>query len=245
LILVAIAVLPHLAVAQIPDEFTNLKVLPKDIGRGELMDIMRGYAGALGVRCIHCHLGEDPSDLSTVDFVSDEREAKRVARSMMKMVDQINGTLLPATGREDLKQVNCQTCHHGITTPQSLKSLLAATIEAEGIEAGIAQYHELREEHYGSDSYDFSPATLNSLAEHFARIQQDAAMGIELVKINLEFYPDSHYSLFMMGGLQAATEDYDAAIASITRALELDPGNGWYEKTLGRLKAAREEQPQE
>jgi len=48
--------------AEIPDEFTNLEVLPEDITRGELVSIMRGFAGALGVRCNHCHVGEDPSD---------------------------------------------------------------------------------------------------------------------------------------------------------------------------------------
>jgi len=35
------------ASAQVPEKFTNLKVLPQDIGRGELVGIMRGYADAL------------------------------------------------------------------------------------------------------------------------------------------------------------------------------------------------------
>ena len=78
------------AVAQIPDEFTNLKVLPEDIDKRELMGIMRGFAGSLGVRCIHCHVGDDPRNLDTVDFVSDDREPKRVARAMLQMVDEIN-----------------------------------------------------------------------------------------------------------------------------------------------------------
>ncbi len=38
------------AAAQIPDKFTNLKVLPKDISKGELVGIMRAFSGALGVR---------------------------------------------------------------------------------------------------------------------------------------------------------------------------------------------------
>ncbi|HEX3661836.1 MAG TPA: hypothetical protein VHU89_10420, partial [Acidobacteriaceae bacterium] len=32
----------------------NLKVLPKNIAPEELREIMRGYAGALGVRCGFC-----------------------------------------------------------------------------------------------------------------------------------------------------------------------------------------------
>jgi thioredoxin reductase len=43
---------------QIPDKFTNLKVLPKDISKQELQSTMRGFAFALGVRCEHCHVEE-------------------------------------------------------------------------------------------------------------------------------------------------------------------------------------------
>ena len=50
------------ATAQIPDEFTNLKVLPEDIGKRDLVNIMRGFAGAIGKRCNYCHVGENPSD---------------------------------------------------------------------------------------------------------------------------------------------------------------------------------------
>jgi len=38
----------------------------------------------------------------------------------------------------------------------------------------------------------------------------------------------------------ASTGEFDAAIASITRALELDPGNGWYKKNIERLRSAKE-----
>ena len=48
------------AAAQIPDEFTNLKVLPGDIGKRELVNTMRGFAGALGVRWTQCHPGPAP-----------------------------------------------------------------------------------------------------------------------------------------------------------------------------------------
>jgi hypothetical protein len=76
--------------AQIPDKFTNLKVLPKDIQKQDLVKIMRGFSNALNVRCIHCHKGDDPVDLSKVDFASDERENKLVARAMLGMTNGIN-----------------------------------------------------------------------------------------------------------------------------------------------------------
>jgi hypothetical protein len=65
-----------------PQAFTNLKVLPKEIPRAELVATMRGFAGALGVRCTHCHVG--PDDLQGMDFATDEKPAKQVARTMLR-----------------------------------------------------------------------------------------------------------------------------------------------------------------
>lgn len=106
--------------AQIPEKFTNLQVLPKDITRQNLVPIMRSFAMNLGVRCEHCHLGEG-NDLSKFDFASDVRPAKAVARRMLRMVDQINTTLAsvgepPAPGAP---KVTCYTCHRGEVKPKA------------------------------------------------------------------------------------------------------------------------------
>ena len=79
-VLVALA-LATSAAAQIPDQFTNLKVLPKDIAKGELVSLMREFSGALGVRCGHCHVGESATSLEGFDFAADDKEPKRVARA--------------------------------------------------------------------------------------------------------------------------------------------------------------------
>jgi hypothetical protein len=42
----------------IPEKFTNLQVLPKDISRSDLVAMMKGFSGQTGTRCSHCHLGE-------------------------------------------------------------------------------------------------------------------------------------------------------------------------------------------
>ncbi len=76
------------AVAQIPDVFTNLKVLPKDIGKRELINVMRGFAGAVGGRCNYCHVGENADTLEGFDWASDDVETKPVARAMMKMTSE-------------------------------------------------------------------------------------------------------------------------------------------------------------
>lgn len=57
---VAVAVVmifgPGPASGQIPDEFKNLKVLPKDISKRDLTTVMRSFSHALGVRCVECHV---------------------------------------------------------------------------------------------------------------------------------------------------------------------------------------------
>ena len=127
------------AMAQIPDKFVNLKVLPEDISRRELVGVMRGFATGLGVRCQHCHVGEEGQPLSEFDFVSDTKPGKRMARLMLKMVNNINNDHLSAIpGRsEDGLKVECSTCHRGVSRPEKIQSILSEIIESEGAEAAI------------------------------------------------------------------------------------------------------------
>lgn len=106
----------------IPAPPSNLKVLPGATTVRELMPVMKGFTQGLGVRCQHCHVykGEDPDDLNTFDFASDEKPAKVTARSMMKLLAAINSDFLkgvgeaPATGQA---KVTCYTCHRGDRRP--------------------------------------------------------------------------------------------------------------------------------
>ena len=105
--------------AQIPETFTNLQVLPKQIPRRDLVPIMRNFALNLGVRCQHCHVGEG-DDLSKFDFASDARPAKAVARKMLRMVTTINDQLLTGVGEPapaGTQKVTCFTCHRGAIKP--------------------------------------------------------------------------------------------------------------------------------
>jgi hypothetical protein len=104
----------------IPEKFTNLQVLPKDIPRADLVAMMRGFSGQTGSRCSHCHLGEESQDLSEYDFASDARPLKAVARKMMLMVRAINGPLLEGVGAPPAAgaaKVTCYTCHRGAKKP--------------------------------------------------------------------------------------------------------------------------------
>lgn len=224
--------------AQIPDEFTNLQMLPKDIDKRELVSIMRNWAGALGVRCQYCHVGDDPNSLEGYDFASDAKETKKVSRAMMKMTGEINGTLLPATGREMLVRVTCVTCHRGLEKPEALDDLLMSVIDIEGVPAAMERYRKLRDEYYGTGSYDFSPLTLSSVAESLAQQHDDVDGAISLMKLSVELDPDEANSYLVLGQLQMQKGDKDAAVASMERALKLDPDNRWAKRMLERAKSA-------
>jgi hypothetical protein len=101
---------------QLPQKFTNLSVLPKDIAPRDLVDIMKQFCFDLGVRCEHCHQGEG-NDLSKFDFASDARPAKATARVMLKMVAAINTEHLKSLARTPAPNVTCYTCHRGAARP--------------------------------------------------------------------------------------------------------------------------------
>lgn len=221
--------------AQVPDEFTNLKVFPEDIGKRELIGAMRSFSGALGVRCNYCHVG--PDNLEGMDFATDKLETKRVARAMMAMSDEINNTLMPATGRESTLRVRCATCHGGVTRPQALEDVLAAEAEESGVDAAVERYGTLRDEHYGSAAYDFSAGTLTGLAETLAR-GGDMAGAAKFLELNVEHHPDHAYSHLMLGQVHMQGGDKAVAIAAIERALELEPDNEHAKRMLAQVKAA-------
>ena len=97
--------------------YKNLKVLPKDISRQQLLSTMKFFAQSLGVRCTYCHVGEEGKPLSTFDFASDAKDHKNTARGMIQLVAHLNKDHLPLiTGLPDAK-VTCFTCHRGSTKP--------------------------------------------------------------------------------------------------------------------------------
>jgi hypothetical protein len=108
-----------------PSEFKNLQVLPRNITRDELLATMRGFTRGLGVRCDHCHVVTATQPRQEFDFPSDTKENKRAARGMLRMVMEINRTLIPralqAAGErveEGEQFVTCWTCHRGHEEPE-------------------------------------------------------------------------------------------------------------------------------
>ena len=116
--LVADAQAPPQKKDPLPDKFMNLKVLPQDIKKEDLVNTMKAFAQSLGVRCNFCHV-EQGDDLSTYDFMSDEKEHKQQARVMLQMVRDINQNHLPKMAEEGKQppRIGCWTCHRGEEEP--------------------------------------------------------------------------------------------------------------------------------
>jgi hypothetical protein len=98
----------------------NLKVLPKDISREDLIKTMRGFSGALGVECKFCHATNPQTH--KLDFASDAKDDKTIARTMIVMTHTINDQYMsqihdPDAMPED-KHVRCGTCHRGHSMPE-------------------------------------------------------------------------------------------------------------------------------
>ncbi len=123
---------PATTPAAAQSQFKNLQVFPKDIPRDQLIAAMRGFTRSLGVRCNHCHVVTATEPEEKLDFPSDAKEEKRVARVMLRMVQQINGQWMerveeaeghtPAEARAEAaaqQRVSCWTCHRGKTEPES------------------------------------------------------------------------------------------------------------------------------
>jgi hypothetical protein len=96
--------------------YKNLKVLPKDISRADLLSTMKFFSQSLGVRCTNCHVGEEGKPLSTFDFASDAKKDKQTARKMLAMVHRINEQDFGVTDFSKVK-VTCFTCHRGAKKP--------------------------------------------------------------------------------------------------------------------------------
>lgn len=225
------------ASAQVPDQFTNLKVLPKDISKRDLMGVMKEFTAALGVRCDHCHVpGPKPGTLEGFDFASDEPKDKLVAREMMRMVGAINADFIAKAGMESPTEVRCVTCHRGVHDPETLDRKLLGMVEKDGRAAAEASYRELRADYYGTGSYDFTSGTLLSVADALAR-KNDMENAVAIAEFNLEFHGDDAGSHASLAQFYAAAGKKDEAVKSLEKALELDPGNGRYQQMIEKVRS--------
>ena len=118
----ALGIVVIVGIAAVPapaNEYKNLKVLPKDISTKDLSRIMiDDFEDGLGVSCGFCHAEE--KDSHKLDYASDEKPEKEIARLMMKMTLDVNEkyfqTTHPMIGDSTLS-ITCITCHRGQPRP--------------------------------------------------------------------------------------------------------------------------------
>jgi tetratricopeptide (TPR) repeat protein len=223
------------ASAQFPEKFTNLKVLPKDISKVQLQSTMRGFAFALDVRCEHCHVEKAGGKKFEMDFAADDKEAKRTARVMLEMVAAINRDYISKVSKTPPVEVQCVTCHHGLTEPRTLNSVLAEAIDQKGIDSAVALYHDLRQKYYGSGQYDFGETSLNQLSESLmAQKKNKEALAIMEMSFDAN-HPDSVWSYHLLAMAHQVNGQVDKAIADYRKVLELHPDDDWAKEQIQAL----------
>jgi imidazolonepropionase-like amidohydrolase len=121
-----------------------------------------------------------------------------------------------------------------LASKMSIAGILLKTVEEQGVEAAVKQYHELRAAQPGA--YDFREEQLNHLGYHLigmGRIKD--AIGI--LKLNAEAYPQSSNAYDSLGEAYADDGDKELAIENYEKSLQLDPKNRGAIEKLKQLKA--------
>jgi len=241
LLLIVLTTFSQLAPAQIFDNPKNLTVLPKDISAEDLRDSMKAISLGTGFRCSSCHIGEEGQALTSYDFVSDEKELKSRARIMMQMVNAINDGHLATLG-DNRVRVNCVTCHRGVNKPYMTADILTQAAEQGGQKKMLSEYMSLREQYYGTHSYDFSDFTMVEFAgSRAAAGHNDEATSI--LDITLEQNPQSFMALVLYAQIEQQQGNAENAINYYTKAIAANPqAQGFIAPRIEKLKNSRKKQ---
>jgi tetratricopeptide (TPR) repeat protein len=197
---------------------------------------MQAIAQALGVQCAFCHVGPRAAQSKAEGRPPSKYE---IARAMIAMTRDLNARVQTATGKAptEATQVTCVTCHRGVAVPGQLSDIVAKTALAEGPDAAIAQYRDLRQRYYGGQAYDFREDTLLDAGEKLIRLKPQSA--IPVLRLNLEFYPKSVRSYAEIAFAYTRNLDDEAAIAELEKAVAIEPDNGTIRGQLEQLKSYR------
>ena len=96
------------------DVFQNVQLL-KGIPVSEFMTTMGFFSASLGLNCVYCHV---PESLQDWKKFADDVPRKRMARTMIQMVNTINKN--DFGGR---RAITCYSCHRGNQRPKEIPSL--------------------------------------------------------------------------------------------------------------------------
>jgi tetratricopeptide (TPR) repeat protein len=119
---------------------------------------------------------------------------------------------------------------------------LDQTIEMQGIDEAIRQYHELKSAH--PETYDFGEEELNYLGYELLR-RKKFKEAIQILKLNVEAYPHSANVFDSLGEAYLNAGDKPRAIGNYEKSLQLDPHNAGAAEKLKQLQAPAPARPAE
>ena len=117
----------------------------------------------------------------------------------------------------------------------SIAEVLNKTIRDKGVEAGIAQYRELKTSQ--SATYDFAENELNTLGYQLMRTGKTND-ALEIFKLNVEAYPKASNPYDSLGEAYMNLNERELAIINYKKSLELNPGNTGAVEMLKKLERA-------
>jgi tetratricopeptide (TPR) repeat protein len=198
---------------------------------------MNEVAQALGVRCEYCHSAPRGS--------GQPEPKKDIALAMMAMTRDLNAKVQEATGKpaNETARVECVTCHRGVAIPQPLSAIILRTVTEKGGAAAVEQYRDLRKQFYSRTTYDFSEEALLAMVQRVVQGRPDDA--IALLRMNLEFNPQSAKTYALIGFAYTRKVDDASAITNLQKSLELDPTNAMVRGQLEQLQEYRRRRQQQ
>lgn len=220
-----------------PTKLTNLKFFPRNTPVRALIDTMRSFTRALGVRCSYCHVARDTADLASYNFASDDKATKRKARVMLGMAADINHKYLTKLPERvtPAASVTCVTCHRGVSVPRPIEQIVEAAYAAGGADSAEAAYRALRQRYFGRSAYDFGETPLADVAGEL-RSQGKMADAVRLYVLNTTFLPTSAFAHRQAAAGYLAAGDTAQAISYFEKALTIDPNDRQARQVLQRLR---------
>jgi tetratricopeptide (TPR) repeat protein len=113
---------------------------------------------------------------------------------------------------------------------------MALAVRGGGADSAIALYRSLRTRYYGSGAYDFSELQLNEAGSQIAANAEHRAAAIAILRLNLEFFPQSIPTMQNLANISIQAGDTATAVETLTKALEIQPNNNQLRNLLQRIK---------
>jgi len=115
----------------------------------------------------------------------------------------------------------------------AISDVLLNTIQTKGLDAGLAQYRELKTKQ--ANAYNFSEPELNQLGYLLLQTKK-LKEAVEIFKLNVEAYPQGFNTYDSLGEAYMIAGNTELAILNYKKSLELNPQNTGAKGMLARLE---------